>query len=448
VKAGDAGRGFFGEPRALAFLAFTEAWERFSYYGMSAILALYMSQALFLPGRAHRIAGFGVVRRLLEAVSGPATPLGLASQVFGLYTALVYFTPVLGGWIADRFIGRRPAVLLGAALMCAGHFIMAFDTAFLAALALLILGCGLLKGNITAQVGGLYAPADSAGATRGFSIFYMGVNAGAVLGPLVVGLLADRLGWRWGFGAAGMMMLASLLTYAAGWRLLAPRAPDCKAASAPRLQPRDWTTVGGLLAVIAIVVFPTVGYYQSFNIGLVWIDAAVDRSVLGLRVPAAWFNAVDAGASIAFTPLAFAFWRWRDRRWPGQGEIGRIGDGAWITAAANLILVAACLGGPPVGVLFPLLYKALLGLGFLFCWPPLFALVSRAAPARIVAVMVGVSFLGLFVAGLLIGWLGLLYEHTTPAAFWLIHAAIAACGGVLALVLRAPLDRVFAEVRR
>src|SRR5947209_1075249 len=139
-------RTFFGEPIGLAYLAFTEAWERFSYYGMTALLVLYMSQALFLPGHAEHVAGFAAFRAGLEAVFGKMSTLALASQVFGLYTGFVYFTPVFGGLVADRFLGRRRAVMLGAVLMSGGQIAMAFDASFLIALALLITGCGLLKG--------------------------------------------------------------------------------------------------------------------------------------------------------------------------------------------------------------------------------------------------------------------------------------------------------------
>ena len=126
-SAAKPARTFFGEPPALAYLSFTEAWERFSYYGMTALLVLYMSQALFLPGRIGHVAGFAAFRAGLESVFGPMTTLALASQVFGLYTAFVYFTPVFGGLIADRWIGRRRAVMTGAILMSAGHIAMAFD---------------------------------------------------------------------------------------------------------------------------------------------------------------------------------------------------------------------------------------------------------------------------------------------------------------------------------
>src|SRR5437868_14788651 len=143
-RGASAERTFFGEPLGLAYLAFTEAWERFSYYGMTALLVLYMSQALFLPGHAEHVAGFAAFRAGLESVFGKMSTLALASQVYGLYTGFVYFTPVFGGLVADRLIGRRNAVMVGAILMSAGHVAMAFDASFLLAILLLITGCGLL----------------------------------------------------------------------------------------------------------------------------------------------------------------------------------------------------------------------------------------------------------------------------------------------------------------
>ena len=175
-------RGIFGQPKGLYYLAATEAWERFSYYGMTALVVLYMVNQLLLPGHVENIAGFPGFRAALERVFGPMSTQALASQIFGLYSGFVYFTPVLGGWIADRFTGQRNAVIAGAVLMSAGHLAMAFNQSFLVALALLILGSGLLKGNISAQVGALYPVDDKAIRVRAYTIFSMGINVGSTLG--------------------------------------------------------------------------------------------------------------------------------------------------------------------------------------------------------------------------------------------------------------------------
>jgi POT family proton-dependent oligopeptide transporter len=435
-----AGRTFFGEPRGLAYLAFTEAWERFSYYGMTAILVLYLTQSLLLPGQVERIVGFATFRSGLQSVFGPMSTLATASQIVGLYTGFVYFTPVLGGLVADRWLGHRRAVMLGAVLMSAGHLAMAFDASFLLALALLVVGCGLLKGNISTQVGELYAEGDDDGRIRGFNIFSVGINVGAVAGPVLVGLLAQLYGWHAGFGLAGALMLIGLATYLAGYRYFPPDRPVARnRAASPKLDRRQRRTVLALLIMAAITMFQSVAYYQNGNVNLVWIDQNVDMDVLGFHVPVAWFNSVDSLVSIVAVPFLIALWRWQHRRGIASGEIAKIGIGAGIAAVANLLLVAACLGGHRVSILAPLAYDILLGIAFLYYWPTLLALVSRAAPPSVRATLMGAIFLSLFLADFIVGWLGGFYERMTPAAFWALHAGIAAIGGVLAFGLRRPL---------
>jgi POT family proton-dependent oligopeptide transporter len=238
-------RTFFGEPPAIGYLAFTEAWERFSYYGMTALLVLYMTQSLLLPGHVEHVAGFAGFRRALESVLGPISNLALASQIYGLYTGFVYFTPVFGGWIADRWIGQRAAVVLGAVLMSAGQIAMAFDASFLFALLSLVVGSGLLKGNISTQVGSFYADDDSAGRTRGYSIFSMGINVGAVAGPLLCALLAQLYGWHAGFALAGALMLVGLATYLIGYKTLSSsRRATPRPVVAGAQGARAWGIVG------------------------------------------------------------------------------------------------------------------------------------------------------------------------------------------------------------
>ncbi|HTW35478.1 MAG TPA: peptide MFS transporter [Rhizomicrobium sp.] len=434
---------FFGEPPALGFLAFTEAWERFSYYGMTSLLALYMTQALFMPAHIGHVAGFAAFRAGLESVFGRMGTIALASQINGLYTGFVYFTPVFGGWLADRFIGRRNAVMLGAILMSAGHFAMAFDASFLLALVLLIVGCGFLKGNISTQVGELYPEDDHAGRTRGFSIFSIGINVGAVAGPLACALLAQIYGWHAGFGLAGVLMLLALATYSLGYRHLreGKQARRMEAENAP-LSRHDWITVGALIVVMALTIPHSIAYYQNANIGLIWISANVDLNVLGFHIPVGWFNSIDSFVSIVSVPPLFALWRYQAARGGEPGEIAKIATGAFIAALANLVLVIACMiGGRPSG-LFPVFYDVLLGVAFLYYWPTLLALVSRAAPQRLKATMMGAAFLSLFLSNITLGRLGSFYEQMSPAAFWAMNVAIAASGGTLALLLRPVLARV------
>ena len=188
----------FGHPRALTYLFATEMWERFSYYGMRALLVLYMVKYLLDPQHAGQVLGLGPFRGALEFVFGPLAPQPLASQIYGFYTGLVYLTPIFGGLLADRVLGARRTVILGATLMAIGHFMMAFEHLFLFALGFLILGNGAFKPNISTQVGRLYAPGDRR-RDRAFSIFYVGINLGAFLAPLVCGTLGEELGWHYGF---------------------------------------------------------------------------------------------------------------------------------------------------------------------------------------------------------------------------------------------------------
>jgi len=210
-----ASESFFGHPRGLAYLSFTEAWERFSFYGMQSLLVLYMTQALFLPGQMDQVAGMASYRAAIEAVLGPLSTQALAGQTFGLYAGLVYFTPLIGGWVADRWLGAKKTVVTGVLLMTAGHAAMVFDQSFLLALLLLILGSGALKGNIAAQVGQLYERSDGR-RTRAFAIFNIAINIGSIFGPLVCGLLAQLYGWHYGFGAAGLGMLLGLAVFVWG----------------------------------------------------------------------------------------------------------------------------------------------------------------------------------------------------------------------------------------
>jgi POT family proton-dependent oligopeptide transporter len=442
-------RTFFGEPPAIAYLAFTEAWERFSYYGMTSILVLYMTQTLFMPGHIDKIVGFQAFRAALTAVFGPMNTVALASEVYGLYTGFMYFTPVLGGLIADRWIGRRSAVMLGALLMSAGHLAMAFDASFLLAMGLLIVGCGLLKGNISAQVGALYPDHDTEGRTRGFAVFSIGINVGAVAGPLACGLLAQLYGWHIGFGLAGVLMLIGLVTYAVGYKHLPEAAKRAKArADHPPLDAKQWRIVIALIGVMALTVFQSVIYYQNGDIALVWIDQAVNLDLLGFRIPTAWFNSIDPLISIVSVPALFALWRWQAKRGSEPADIGKIAMGAAISAAANLLLVIASLMSKHASVLFPIGYDVLLGVGFLYYWPPLLALVSQTAPPRVNSTLMGTVFLSLFVSYMLIGWIGGFYERLGPALFWGLQVVIGGVGVVLTLALQRPLERTLGLERR
>jgi POT family proton-dependent oligopeptide transporter len=437
-----------GHPKGLFYLAFTEGWERFSFYGMTALLALYLVNQLLLPGHVEHIGGFSGFRATVESLVGPLSTQALASQIVGLYSGFVYFTPLLGGMIADRWIGQRNAVVIGAVSMSAGHIAMAFDQSFLVALLLLVIGSGFLKGNISAQVGALYPSEDEARRTRGFVIFSTGINIGAVVGPLLCGLLAQVYGWHYGFGIAAIFMLLGLATYLYGYRYL-PARVERKKFEGTRLTAAERRIVYALIAVILITVFQSTAYYQIYNVTSIWIQQHVALDLGGFRIPIPWYLSINAFSSIVGVPLVFWIWRRQALRRREPDDLAKIGMGAWISAASNLILVAAIFvsGDAPVHPIWPFLYSAGLGIGFLYYWPTLLALVSRAAPAKLNSTLMGLAFMSLFISNNLIGWIGGFYEKMTPAQFWAMHTAIAAGGGLLVVLFGRRLSRTLHSVQ-
>jgi POT family proton-dependent oligopeptide transporter len=430
-------------PPGLYFLAFTEMWERFSYYGMTALLSLYMVGQLLTPGHAEHVLGLAGLRHLLEG-NGPMSDQAFASLIYGWYGGLVYFTPILGGVLADRLLGTRATVVLGALLMSAGHIAMAFDASFLIALLLLILGSGCLKGNISAQVGQLYPEAAESIRTQAYAIFSAAINIGAVAGPLVCGGVAAAWGWHAGFGVAGVLMLVALLTYLAGQRHLPGGRRRAERVDYPPLTSAERRRVRLLVLTIAIVVLPAISYTMIWNIGVLWVDQhAILATPLG-EVPASWFNSVDSLASVLAVPPLVALWRWQAKRAREPGDVAKIGIGMALTGASALFMVAGSLISGPDGrasVLWPLACWTGMGIAFLYYWPVLLALISRAAPAKVNATMMSAGFLALFAGSVIMGWIGSFYGEMHPAAFWTIDAAIGLAGGLIVLAIGRPLSR-------
>src|SRR5437870_7482001 len=357
---------FLGHPKGLFYLAFTEGWERFSFYGMTALLVLYMVNQLLLPGHVEQIGGFSGFRALVESIVGPLSTQALASQIFGLYSGFVYFTPLLGGFVADRWIGQRNGVVIGAVSMSAGHIAMAFDQSFLLALLLLVIGSGFLKGNISAQVGALYLPEDEARRTRGFIIFSTAINIGAVVGPLLCGFLAQAYGWHYGFGIAAIFMLLGLATYLYGYRYL-PARVERRKFEGTRLTAAERRIVGALIAVMIITIFQSTSYYQLYNVNPIWIQQHVALDLGSFRIPVPWYQSLNSLSSIVGVPLVLWIWRYQAARRREPDDLAKIGTGAWIAAASNLLLVAAIFASSralvhPIG---PFLYSAALGISFL-----------------------------------------------------------------------------------
>ena len=444
--AADAATGPFGHPRGLYYLAFTELWERFSYYGMTALLALYMVGQLLQPGHAEHVLGLGALRGLFE-LRGPVGDQAFASLIFGWYSGLVYFTPMLGGLLADRLLGTRATVILGALLMSAGHIAMAFDASFLIALGLLIAGSGCLKGNISAQVGQLYPVAAESLRTQAYTIFSAGINIGSVAGPLVCGGVAAARGWHAGFGCAGGLMILALLVYLAGQRHLPGGRARAERTRYPPLTRDERRRTWLLILVILLTVLPNIAYPMIWNIGILWIDEHASLATpLGI-MPASWFNSVDSFFSIIAVPPLIALWRWQAKRRREPGDVAKIGIGAALTGASALFMVAGALWPAADGrapVYWPLACFAGMGIAFLYYWPVLLALISQAAPPKVNATLMGGAFLSLFVGNVTMGWVGSFYAEMSPAAFWTMDAAIGLAGGLIVLAINRPLSRALA----
>ena len=438
-----------GHPRGLFFLAGTELWERFSYYGMTGLLVLYMVKQLLLPGHAEDVIGLAALRNLFE-LRGPMPDQAFASLVYGWYAGLVYFTPLLGGLLADRLLGARRTVMLGAVLMSLGHLAMSFDQSFLFALILLIAGSGCLKGNISAQVAPLYRLGDESRRDRGFTIFSTGINIGAVIGPLATGALAQAYGWHAGFACAAVLMLVALVTYAAGRHHLPDSRPartrDC--ADKVPLNAAEKKRVGVLVLLIAINIPIAIAYYQITNVGLIWIDEAVGLANPLFTVPATWFNALDSFASIAAAVPLIALWSMQARAGTEPDSLRKVIVGALINGLSPLLLVAGILltpAGAKVSVLWPIACWVTMGVAFMYYWPTTLALVAGNAPERVRSTMMGSVFFALFFGNTLLGWVGSFYSEMTPAQFWALDAAIGLVGALAGLALLRPMRRALAS---
>ena len=434
---------FFGHPKGLGFLAFTEAWERFSYYGMTALLALYMVQYVLTPEHMGQVLGLASLRQIMS-FNGPVSDKAFASLIFGWYSGLVYFTPLFGGLLADRLLGTKATVVLGALLMSAGHIAMAFDHTFLIALALLIVGSGCLKGNISAQIGQLYDAHDESRRTQAYTIFSAAINIGAVGGPLVCGGLQAMYGWHVGFAAAGALMLVALFTYLAGTRHIPGGRSRAERIVYPPLTPEERRRTWLLIAVIALTVLPNIAYPMIWNIGIVWIDEHASLATAFGSVPASWFNSVDAFASIVAVPPLVALWKWQASKRGEPTDIAKIGLGSALTGVSAAILaIGSLLPGADgrVAVYWPLACFAGMGVAFLYFWPVLLALISQAAPPKMNATLMGGAFLSLFVGSVLMGWVGSFYSTMRPEVFWAIDALIGFAGGAIVLLVRRPMQR-------
>jgi POT family proton-dependent oligopeptide transporter len=472
-------RSFFGHPGGLAVLFLTEMWERFGYYGMRALLILYLTAA--------------------AAEGGLGMSTADAGAVYALFTSLVYFLGLPGGWIADRFLGQRKAVLFGGVLIALGYFAMAVPStgAFYAGLGLVIAGTGLLKPNVSAIVGQLYAPEDER-RDAGFSLFYMGINLGAFLGPLVCSWLGEKVDWRTGFAAAGVGMSLGLVVYLAGQRRLGDaglRAAPVEQPESATLQLRqlalgvilggvalagvaaawglgwlaptaesisnafgiflillvlvffawlfrtgDWTPTerGRLWAIVALFVAAAFfwGAYEQAGSSLnLFARNATDRTIGGWEFPAGWFQWVPALFVILLAPVFAWLWTRLGSRQPSSPV--KFSLGLLSVGAGFLVMVAASVrsaGGAKVGVGWLLATYFFHVVGELCLSPVGLSTVTKLAPARVTGLMMGVWFLAAAVGNYLGGRVAGMYETVSlPVLFGIVAGTTLLAGIVLAL---------------
>jgi POT family proton-dependent oligopeptide transporter len=464
--------GIAGHPKGLSTLFFTELWERFSYYGMRAILILFMVAPLEKGG-----LGFATEK---------------AAAIYGLYTGAVYFTSIPGGFIADRLLGLRRAVLIGGVLIALGHYSLALNILpfFYAGLVLIVLGTGLLKANVASIVGQLYGEGDKR-RDAGFSIFYMGINTGAFVSPLVCGWLAQKVGWHWGFGAAGLGMTFGLVQYLMGQRRLGEAGLHFeKAKNAGALWARiavallvlsatiywlwpyrDFVILFGTaglfvwiyrqsqsplekqrtLAIIALFVFATLfwaGFEQAGSSLNLFADQFTRNRLLGFDFPSSWFQSVQPLFIILLAPV-FA-WLWitlgpREPSSPAKFAYGLLFVGLGFLAvalAARLFETDKQLVSPMWLIVCYFLHT----LGELSLSPVGMSTVSKLAPARVLGLMMGVWYLSISLGNFIGGRVaGQFEKFPLPDLFGAVFLTSATAALLLAFLVK-PIRRLMSGV--
>ncbi len=405
-------RTWFGQPAGLTILFLTEMWEKFSFYGMRALLVYYMT------------------KQLLIAQDN-------ASLIYGFYTAFVYLTPIVGGVVSDRWLGRRRAVIIGGSVMALGHFMMTFEPLFYGALACIALGNGLFLPSLPSQIGSLYAP-DDPRRVRSYNIYYVGVNLGGFLAPLVCGTLGELYGWHYGFAAAGIGMLSGLAIYTLGGRHLPPEPPRAVNATVQAATRDERRQLFLLLAIIGCAVVVYRGAYEQVgNTVALWADAGVNRVVgSGFTIPMTWFQSLNPLLVFLMTPFLLAWWSKLATRGREPMPLRKMAIGAGGLAASYLMLaLVASLAHGPANWLWLLAFFVILTTAELFILPVGLGLFARLAPAGMAATTIAAWFLAAFAGNLLAGMLGTLWSRLSPNAFFLLMAAVAAVASLALLLL-------------
>jgi POT family proton-dependent oligopeptide transporter len=437
-----------GHPAGLFVLFFTEMWERVSYYGMRALLVLYMVDYLIprVHSGASNVLGFMSLQHGLESVFGPLAVQPLSSQIYGLYTAFVYFTPFFGGMLADRVLGQRKCVVLGGVLMAIGQFLLSAESMFLPGLLVLILGNGCFKPNLATQVGSLYPQGDPR-RDRAYTIYYMGVNLGAFIAPLVCGTLGQVYGWKYGFESAGVGMIFGIIFYLWGQRFLAKdeltRAREAQAQHEP-LTSKEWKAIGGLVVMMVLNIVFWAVYEQQGNTIQLFADRNTDWHIFGFEMPSTWFQAVNPFFIFTLTPLLNMFWTRQALRGTEPSSVTKMAMGCTMLGLSFLPLIFITAGMRPderINFLWLVGCTSVYTLGEIYLSPIGQSLVTKVAPARLVSMLMGMWFFSNFFGNYLTGYLGTFYEKISKEAFFSMIAVLAVAAGFAIFALQKPLKR-------
>ncbi|MBC7386532.1 MAG: peptide MFS transporter [Cryobacterium sp.] len=450
----------FGHPKGLYVLFFTEMWERFSYYGMRALLVLYMTKYLIIEAdKGMVIFGYDGIKHFvvwfmsLFGATGEISTQALSSQIYGLYTGFVYFTPFFGGILADRVFGQRKSVYIGAVLMAMGHFLMAAESMFFPALLLIILGNGCFKPNISTQVGLLYKEGDVR-RDSAFTIFYMGINLGAFFSPLICGTLGQKYGWHYGFGAAGVGMIVGLIVYHFGKHLLPPDRMMVREAKhldskTEKLTKDEWNRIFALIFLCAVNIVFWAAYEQQGNTLQLWADANTNWNFFGWEIPSSWYQSFNPLFIFMFAPLMDRYWGWQAKRGKTTTSVTKMGIGCLLLGVAFVVMIGASkvVGANEKGSLMWLVTTTwLFTMGELYLSPIGLSLVTKVAPARLVSMMMGMWFLSSFFGNYLSGFIGGYYELMSKDAFFTLLTALGVGAALIFFAANKPLKRSLGDV--
>ena len=497
---------FFGHPRGLSTLFFTEMWERFSYYGMRALLILFMTAA---TTNVITDADGTVLREN----AGMGLDVATAAAIYGLYTALVYILALPGGWVADNLWGQRKAVFVGGCTIALGHFTMAVpsDFTFFLGLVLIICGTGLLKPNVSTVVGELY-PEGGARRDAGFSIFYMGINLGAWLGPLVTGFLGEGYNWHWGFGAAGIGMVLGLIQYRMGADYLGTAGLLKSDASAEEIARKSRIFFGSFFGVIAAtvllgylvsvgtidltiteiaeylgvaVLIMVAGYFiyvwtlgghtvdENRKMGVIfWLFLMIavfwsgfeqagsslnlfgqdltNRAVLGWEVPASWLQSINPLFIITLAPVFGSLWVWLERRNANPSIPMKAGLGLLGLGMGFFVLSWGAANATPDSLVSPswlIVTYFLHTCGELAISPIGLSAITKLSPERRVGQMMGIWFVGAALGNLFAGLVAGRLENLAYVDLFQNIAMIVGAVGIMAVLVSPVFKKLQGDVR-